>query len=260
MGSLEACLARGEDEIREAQQLRYKIFYEECGAVPDAWTALKRLDADKYDEHCDHLVVLDHACSQSRDQGRPKIVGAYRLLPGDRAGRAGGFYSANEYDMGPLLMRHADKRILELGRSCVIESYRHKRTIETLWCGLLAYIRAHQVDVVMGCASFPGAVPDVHAEALSYLAYYAGAKGEWRVQARPDRYWPMELIPRGSLDERSARDSLPPLIKGYLRLGACFGDGAVADAKFNTTDVFVVMPVDRIGMRYIRHFGGRGAI
>lgn len=136
-------------------------------------------------------------------------------------------------------------------------SYRNKRAIELLWRGLLVYIRAHQIEVLIGCASFPGIFPDEHAEALSYLAYYAGADGEWQVRARRDLYRPMAMISRETLDEQSACDSLSPLIKGYLRLGARFGDGAVVDVKFNTTDVFVVMPVDRMGLRYIHFFGGR---
>ncbi len=256
-GSLEARLACNDDEIQEAQRLRYQVFYEEGGAVPDARAAVTCIDADKFDEHCDHLIVIDHAWKNSSGKVRPKIVGVYRLLRGDKVADASGFYSAGEYDIAPLLKRHADKGILELGRSCVMASYRNKRAIELLWRGLLAYIRAHQIEVLIGCASFPGIVPGAHAEALSYLAHYAGAEGEWRVRARRDLYRPMAMISRKSLDERRARESLSPLIKGYLRLGARFGDGAVVDIKFNTTDVFVIMPVYHIDRRYIHFFGGR---
>lgn len=256
MGSLEARLARRKGEIRKAQRLRYEVFYKEGGAIPDAKTAFTRRDADKFDKYCDHLIVIDHAWTNKRGKVKPKIVGAYRLLRGDMAQKAGGFYSAGEYDIAPLLARHAGKRILELGRSCVLESHRSKRTIELLWRGLLAYIRAHQIDVMIGCASFPGVSPLAHAQALSYLAYYAGAQGEWRVKAKSDLYVPMAMAPRDSLDAKAAREALSPLIKGYLRLGARFGDGAVVDLKFNTTDVFVVMPVAEIGARYIEYFSG----
>jgi putative hemolysin len=254
MGSLEARLARGRKEIRKAQRLRYEVFYKEGGAIPDARTAFTRRDADRFDKYCDHLIVIDHDWKTASGRVKPKIVGAYRLLRGDMAQKAGGFYSAGEYDIAPLLARHAGKRILELGRSCVLESHRSKRAIELLWRGLLAYIRAHRIDVLIGCASFPGVSPRAHAEALSYLAYFAGAEGEWRVKAHSDLYLPMAMIAKDTLDEKSAREALSPLIKGYLRLGARFGDGAVVDIKFNTTDVFVVMPVDRIGARYIDHF------
>lgn len=256
MGSLEARLARRKGEIRKAQRLRYDVFYKEGGAIPDAKTAFTRRDADKFDKYCDHLIVIDHAWTNKRGKVKPKIVGAYRLLRGDMAQKAGGFYSAGEYDIAPLLARHAGKRILELGRSCVLESHRSKRTIELLWRGLLAYIRAHQIDVMIGCASFPGVSPLAHAQALSYLAHYAGAQGEWRVKAKTDLYVPMAMAPKDSLDAKAAREALSPLIKGYLRLGARFGDGAVVDLKFNTTDVFVVMPVAEIGARYIEYFSG----
>jgi putative hemolysin len=256
LGSLEARLARGKGEIRKAQRLRYDVFFKEGGAIPDARTAFTRRDADRFDKYCDHLIVIDHAWKNARGKTRPKVVGAYRLLRGDMAREAGGFYSAGEYDIAPLLARHAGKRVLELGRSCVLESHRSKRAIELLWRGLLAYIRAHRIDVVFGCASFPGVSPLAHAQALSYLAHYAGAQGEWQVRARSDLHLQMALIAKDALDAKEARDALSPLVKGYLRLGARFGDGAVVDLKFNTTDVFVVMPVARIDARYLDYFGG----
>jgi putative hemolysin len=256
LGSLEARLARGKREIRKAQRLRFDVFYKEGGAIPDAKTAFTRRDADRFDKYCDHLIVIDHAWTNKRGKVKPKIVGAYRLLRGDMAQKAGGFYSAGEYDIAPLLARHSGKRILELGRSCVLETHRSKRTIELLWRGLLAYVRAHKIDVMIGCASFPGVSPLVHAQALSYLAHHAGAQGEWKVKAKSDLYLPMAMIGRDALDAKQAKDALSPLIKGYLRLGARFGDGAVVDIKFNTTDVFVVMPVAEMSQRYVDYFSG----
>jgi len=236
--------------------MRYEVFYKEGGAIPDAKTAFTRRDADKFDKYCDHLIVIDHDWKNKRGKVKPKIVGVYRLLRDDRAQEAGGFYSAGEYDIAPLLARHSGKRILELGRSCVLETHRSKRTIELLWRGLLAYIRAHKIDVLIGCASFPGVSPLAHAQALSYLAHYAGAQGEWKVKAKSDLYLPMAMISKDALDAKQAKDALSPLIKGYLRLGARFGDGAVVDIKFNTTDVFVVMPVAEMSQRYVDYFSG----
>lgn len=256
IGSLEARLARGKKEIRKAQRLRHQVFYVEGGAIPDARTAFTRRDADRFDKYCDHLIVIDHAAKNKRGKAKPKIVGAYRLLTDDMAAKAGGFYSAGEYDIAPLLARHAGKRVLELGRSCVLAEYRGKRAIELLWRGLLAYIRARRIDVMIGCASFPGVSPLAHAQALSYLAHYAGAEETWRVRARGDLYKPMAMLPKEAIDPKKAREALSPLIKGYLRLGARFGDGAVVDVRFNTTDVFVVMPVAEIDARYIEYFGG----
>lgn len=256
LGALEVRLARGKREVRKAQRLRYDVFYKEGGAIPDARTAFTRRDADRFDKYCDHLIVIDHAAQTRRGKIRPKIVGAYRLMRDDMARKAGGFYSESEYDVGPLLVRHAGKRALELGRSCVLAPYRSKRTIELLWRGLLAYVRAHDIDVMFGCASLHGANPLAHAQALSYLAHYAPAEEAWRVSARDELHTPMRMLARDAFDPRKARDALSPLIKGYLRLGARFGDGAVVDRKFNTTDVFVVMPVAEIDARYLEFFGG----
>ncbi|MGJ0502855.1 MAG: GNAT family N-acetyltransferase [Methylocystis sp.] len=256
LGSLEVRLARGKKELRKAQRLRYEVFYKEGGAIPDARTAFTRRDADRFDKFCDHLIVIDHAAQTRRGRIKPKIVGAYRLMRDDMARKAGGFYSEGEYDVAPLLSRHAGKRALELGRSCVLAPYRGKRTIELLWRGLLAYVRGHDIDVMFGCASLHGANPLAHAQSLSYLAHYAPAEENWRVSAREELHTPMRMLARDAFDARKARDALSPLIKGYLRVGARFGDGAVVDRKFNTTDVFVVMPVADIDARYLEFFGG----
>lgn len=256
LGTLEVRLARGRKEVRKAQRLRYQVFYKEGGAIPDARTAFTRRDADRFDKFCDHLIVIDHAAQTRRGKIRPKIVGAYRLMRDDMAAKAGGFYSESEYDVAPLLARHAGKRALELGRSCVLAPYRSKRTIELLWRGLLAYVRAHDIDVMFGCASLHGANPLAHAQALSYLAHYAPATDDWRVSAREELHTPMRMLAHDAFDPRKARDALSPLIKGYLRVGARFGEGAVVDRKFNTTDVFVVMPVAEIDVRYLEFFGG----
>ena len=256
IGSLEVRLARGKKEVRKAQRLRYDVFYREGGALPDAKTAFTRRDADRLDKFCDHLIVIDHEARNRRGKIKPRVVGAYRLLRDDVAPRAGGFYSASEYDIAPLLTRHRGKRILELGRSCVLEPYRSKRTIELLWRGLLAYVRHYRIDALIGCASLPGANPLAHAMALSFLAHHARADEEWRVTACRDLYVPMEILAKEAVDPRKGLEALSPLIKGYLRLGAKFGDGAVADRKFNTTDVFVVMPVADMDARYLDYFSG----
>lgn len=256
LGALEVRLARGKREVRAAQRLRYEVFYEEGGALPSPKSAFTRRDIDRFDKFCDHLIVIDHAWKTARGRTKSKVVGVYRLLRGDMAIKAGGFYSAGEYDLAPLLARHSGARILELGRSCVLGTHRSKRTIELLWRGLLAYIRAHRIDVMFGCASFPGADPSEHADALSYLAYYARAENEWAASAHLDRYVSMAMIAKEQLEPKKAREGLSPLIKGYLRLGARFGDGAVVDTSFNTTDVFVVMPIKEIDNRYIDYFSG----
>jgi len=255
VGALEVRLASTKKEIRKAQRLRFKVFFKEGGALADAKTALTRRDGDRFDKHCDHLIVIDHAARNRFGKTKPKVVGAYRLLRSDVAFAKCGFYSSDEYNISELILRHPHKRFLELGRSCVLSAYRGKRTIDLLWRGILAYIRHHDIDVLMGCASFEGANAFAHAMALSYLAHYASASAEWRVRARERRHVPMEILSRESVDQRRALAGLPPLVKGYLRVGAMFGDGAVIDRKFNTVDVFVVMPVRLMDARYLEHFG-----
>ena len=182
-------------------------------------------------------------------------MGAYRLLRQEAADSNFGFYSAQEYDIAPLLARHEGKRFLELGRSCVLAPYRSKRVLDLLWRGIGLYIAHHRIDVMFGCASFEGVDPAQHARALSFLRHCAPSRPDWRVRALPDRHVAMTATSPEDFDRRSALAELPPLVKGYLRCGATFGEGAVVDHQFGTTDVFVVMPVADIDPRVFGRFG-----
>jgi putative hemolysin len=253
LGSLEVRLARTAADVRRAQRLRFDVFYREMSAVPAAATRLARRDIDLYDAVCDHLLVIDHAAAGGA--GRPSVVGTYRLLRQEVAERQGGFYSAAEFDVAALLARHRDARFLELGRSCVLPPYRNRRTVELLWHGIWSYVLAHRLDVMIGCASLEGTDPDALALPLSFLHHFARAADPWRVSALAQRRVEMNRLPAAAIDRKAALHALPPLIKGYLRLGATIGDGAVIDRQFGTTDVFIVLPVAAISTRYIGHFG-----
>src|SRR5277367_6432875 len=253
IGSLELRLATTKKEIRQAQKLRYRIFFEEGGATPDRTARLIRRDICAFDRVCDHLIVLDHAAA-SRGAAA-KVVGAYRLLRQDVAEANFGFYSAGEFDIAPLFARHQGKRFLELGRSCVAEGYRSKPTLELLWRGIWAYVQHHRIDAMFGCASLNGACPTDHVLSLSYLGRVAAADAQWSADAAVGRGVEMAFLPPEAIDPRAAVRTLPPLIKGYWRLGAKFGPQAVVDPKFGTTDVFVIMPIADIEERYIRYFG-----
>jgi putative hemolysin len=257
IGPLEVRLARTEREIRTAQALRYRVFYEEMAAVPDERTRAGRRDIDRFDALCDHLLVLDHDDRATRRfrTDQPRVVGTYRLLRPEVADANGGFYSAAEFEIADLTARHPGLRFLELGRSCVLGPYRDKRTIELLWHGIWAYVLRHRIDVMIGCASLPGSDPDRLALPLSFLHHFAAAAPEWRASARPDRRVEMDRMPREAVDARTALQQLPPLVKGYLRLGAGIGDGAVVDRQFGTTDVLIVLPVAAISSRYLSHYG-----
>lgn len=252
IGNLETRLARNASEIDAAQAVRYKVFVEEMKAqIPQDADRRKR-DADAWDLVCDHLLVLDTSI-----EGDPEdqIVGTYRLLRQDVAARTGGFYSASEFSVGTLLERHPDKKFMELGRSCVLPEYRTKRTVELLWQGNWAYALKYGVDAMFGCGSFPGVIPEEHALALSFLHHNVVVSGEWDVSARPELYRTMDLMPVEAINMRKALAALPPLIKGYMRLGAMVGSGAVVDHAFRTTDVLIVLPITNISGRYLNYYG-----
>jgi putative hemolysin len=254
IGRLEVSLARDKRDIKCLQKLRYEIFYEHGPAVADIVTRLKRRDVDDFDKICDHLMVVDRSRPQLFSSGSSPI-GTYRLLRQEVADKHRGFYSAGEFDISGLLQRHAGLRFLELGRSCVLPAYRSKRVIELLWHGVWSYVRDHRIDVMIGCASFEGTDSDKLARSLSFLHHFARAPERWRAAARSVRRIEMNMMPKNDIDTRRVWRELPPLVKGYLRVGAVVGDGAVIDRQFGTTDVLVVLPVAEINARYISHFG-----
>jgi L-ornithine Nalpha-acyltransferase len=252
IGNLETRLARTEREIDAAQAVRYRVFVEEMNAQlpPDAMR--RQRDVDAYDSFCDHLLVLDRSIEGDTED---QIVGTYRLLRQQVAMANGGFYSASEFDIAPLLARHPTVQFMELGRSCVLPAYRTKRIVELLWQGNWAYALKHGMGAMFGCASFPGIRPESHALALSFLHQNVLAKGEWAVEALPHLNCNMDLMPSEAVNPKKALMALPPLIKGYMRLGAMVGSGAVVDHAFNTTDVLIVLPIASISDRYLNYYG-----
>ncbi|KQO77065.1 GNAT family N-acetyltransferase [Agrobacterium sp. BA1120] len=253
IGPLETRLARNDREIDAAQHVRFRVFVEEMGARLPADAMRRNRDADAFDAVCDHLLVLDNSIEGDTED---QIVGTYRLLRQETAFAHNGFYSASEFDIEGLIARHPGKSFMELGRSCVLPEYRTKRTVELLWQGNWAYAVRHRMDAMIGCASFPGVQPEAHALALSFLHHTCGAKGDWAAQALPELYREMDMMPMEAINPRRALFAMPPLIKGYMRLGAMFGSGAVVDHAFNTTDVLVILPVSSIAGRYINYYGG----
>ncbi|MFZ1110465.1 MAG: GNAT family N-acyltransferase [Rhodomicrobium sp.] len=259
IGNLEVRLARSIGDIKRAQRLRFDVFYREMAAVADARTLHKKRDEDDFDAICDHLLVIDKTTERTAKRPWPrrsKVVGTYRVLLQEIAEQNQGFYTQGEYDIAPLIARkRATHRFMELGRSCVLKPYRNRRSVELLWQGLWTYIREHGANVMIGCASFPGTDPKAHALALSFLHHYARAPEEWLVSAHPELRVDMNMMPKEEVNVKEALKVMPPLIKGYLRLGAYVGDGAVVDKQFGTTDVLIIMPVEAIDSRYFSHFG-----
>lgn len=247
-GGLEARLARTVEDIEAAQSLRYRVFYDEMKARPSVETAALRRDADSFDAVCDHLLVVD----PGRRDLPGGVVGTYRLLRRSEARAHGRFYSADEYDVS--IFEDYPGETLELGRSCVERDYRNRSTMQLLWRAIAVYVFHHDIAVMFGCASLPGTDPEELGLQLSYLYYYHLAPPALRPRALEERFVDMRIVPREGIEPRAALGEMPPLIKGYLRLGGFVGDGAVVDHQFNTTDVSIVVKTDLVTDKYYRHY------
>lgn len=228
------CLAVDDVEIAEAQQLRYKVFADEMGArLP---TADLGLDIDAYDVLCDHLLVRDTLTSE--------VVGTYRILPPSSADKAS-YYSEQEFDL--TRFHFLRPRMAELGRSCVHPDYRSGAVIALLWQGLADYMTRHGFEYVVGCASI-GMADGGHLAASVYrhVSKKHMSPVEWRA-------FPRNPLPLESLDNGTP-GLPPPLIKGYLRLGAMVCGEPAWDPDFKTADLLMLLPMKQINHSYMRHF------
>lgn len=239
-------LATSDEDLHRAQRLRYEVFVEELGAAGPLVDHAARLERDHLDPFFDHLLLID---TRSDD-----VVGVYRLMRQCAAQRAGGFYSAAEYDLGPLIA--SKRRILELGRSCLRRDVRGGIAMHQLWAGLAQYVARHKIEVLFGVASFHGTDIAALAQPLSLLHHRHLAPECHRVRARESAYQDMALIEESALDRKAAMMQIPSLIKAYLRLGGTVGEGAFIDRSFNTVDVCLIMDTARLSDRQARIYGG----
>ncbi len=239
-------LAQTLEDLQAAQRLRYDVFVSELGGQGDMVDHALRLERDAFDPYCDHLLLKEISSGN--------VVGVYRLLRTEQAAQAGGFYSASEYDLGPLIA--SGRRILELGRSCLHPKVRGGTAMHQLWSALARYVARHRIEVLFGVASFHGTDVTVLAQSLSLLHHRHLAPPELRVRARMKSFQNMALIDEADLDRRAAMVKIPSLIKAYLRLGGCVGEGAFVDHAFNTVDVCLVMDTARLSVRQARIYGG----
>ncbi|UUX52128.1 GNAT family N-acetyltransferase [Nisaea acidiphila] len=247
-GTLEVRLAAGPEDVLAAKQLRYRVFYDEMGATPSPAARDSRLDEDSFDDVADHLLVLDHQLGD----GPEAVVGTYRLIRRSAAGTAGGFYTADEFDISRLVAQPGE--ILELGRSCTAAGYRTRPTMQLLWKGIAAYVFQNDISLMFGCASLPGNDAEALRTQLAYLYHQHLAPERIRATALPERYLEMDRMPVEEIDLRRTAAALPPLIKGYLRLGGYVGHGAVVDHQFNTTDVCVIVETSNVSDKYYKHY------
>ncbi len=233
----EARLARDAAEIRAAQALRYEVFVAELGGDGPMVDHGARLEQDRFDPLCDHLVLLD----------RGAVVGVYRLMRGDQAAEGLGFYSASEYDLAPLTA--SERPLLELGRSCLHRDYRGGAAMMHLWAALADYVQAHGIEILFGVASFHGTDVAKLSQPLSHLHHAHLAPPALRVRAQPQHFQRMDLLPADQIDRKQAMLATPALIKAYLRLGGFVGEGAFIDHAFNTTDICLVMDTAKMNAR-----------
>lgn len=245
--AIEIRLARAE-EIEAVQRLRYKVFYEELAAIPTEEMKKLGRDINEFDEVADILVVLDNEIEDPKN----RIVGTYRLLRQEVAEKYGHFYTSDEYDISPL--QESGEKLLEVGRSCVLEPYRTRLLIQKMWAGIADYVAKHKIGLMFGCASFPGTDVSKIEKELSYLYHYHLADPAMCPSVLPQHRVEMNLIPKEELDAKRVFAGLPPLVKGYLRLGASIGDGAFIDRQWNSVDVCIVMPTLQVTERYMRHY------
>ena len=247
-GNLAVRIAANAREIEAAQRLRYRIFYGEMGGFPDEEVKRQQRDFDKFDEYCDHLLVLDHDLPDTADQ----VVGTYRLLRRSKMLKLGHFYSESEFNMAAI--RSTEGEILELGRSCVDARYRNRSLMNLLWRGIGTYVENYSIKLMFGCASFPGTNINEHALSLAYLYHYHLAPEDMRLIALEDQYVEMNLMPKEAIDVKEAFAALPALIKGYLRINGYVGSGAVIDPHCNTLDVGIVVKTDSVTEKYAQRY------
>jgi len=238
-------------DLEAAQRLRYRVFVQELGADGPMVDHDAGIERDAFDPVFDHLVLIDLNLPRGAH-----VVGAYRLLRGDVARDLGRFYSEDEYDLAPL--RASGRKLLELGRSCLDPAYRGGAAMYHLWHGLADYVTVHGIEILFGVASFPGTDVQALAEPLSYLHRHHLAQPELRLRSRV--YVPMDILPDAAIDRRQAMLETPALIKAYLRLGGCVGDGAYVDHAFGTTDVCLVMDTARMNEKQKAIYAKAGRI
>ncbi len=227
-------LAQHEDEIRESQRLRFKVFAQEMGATLKS--AADELDYDRFDQYCKHLIV--------RDRETGEVIASTRVLLDVDARRAGGYYSEGEFDMQPLIARCGP--LMEIGRTCVHANYRRGAAIAVLWSGLAKCFELREYSRMIGCASIP--MQDGGTEALSAF--------QWLVQHNLviNSFGVMPRLPLPAIAGMPPAPMLPPLIKAYVRLGARICGTPCWDPDFNSADLLVVLDPQEIRSRYARHF------
>ena len=253
LGSLVSRLATSDAEIRQAQELRYRVFCDELALGQSPVSTLAGRDADRWDKICDHILIYD--TGQGAQSEKAPVATSRLLSSAVAVNQSSGFYSQDEFDVEGLMERYPELDFLELGRTCVSPNWRTRRCMELLWHAMWAYAIDRDTDVLIGCASFLGTDYHQFAEPLSYLFHNHRAPDHWNAPATADASFSMNLKKPLDIDPKAAFHTLPPLIKGYLRLGAWTSGEAVIDRQFGTVDILVILPVANINPRHVAYYG-----
>lgn len=262
-------------QVAAAQRLRHRVFAEELGATIE--TSVAGLDTDEFDARCDHLIV--------REEPSGAVVGTYRMLPPGRTAGTSRWYAEGEFDVSALAPLRDD--LVEIGRSCVDPAHRTGAVINLMWAGIARYLHLRGLRWLGGCASVP--LADGGADAAAVWREVAARHlcppplrvrphRPWLAEpgavrhraepgggsAEPSRAGSAEPSPAGSAEPSTdgpastsrGRASMPPLLRGYLRLGAWVCGEPAYDPDFNVADLYVLLSLDRMHPRYLRHFLG----
>ena len=243
-------IAEKKSELKKAQALRYSVFYKEKKAIPTISKKILRLDYDKVDKFADHLIVID----KNRKGIKNKIVGTYRLLRGDIAAHCGGFYTSSEFDLSKILNSYKNNQILELGRSCVHQDYRNGTIMNLLWKAIAEYVKLYDIKILLGCASFHGTDVTIYTNELSYLRKNFSLPDELSVKSLDTKIYPVYTQINSNTNDLRTFVKLPPLIKGYLRIGGKVSHDCFVDYKFNTIDLCVIVTTDNIDEKYKKKY------
>ena len=243
-------IAEKKSELKKAQALRYSVFYKEKKAIPTISKKILRLDYDKVDKFADHLIVID----KNRKGAKNKIVGTYRLLRGDIAAHCGGFYTSSEFDLSKILNSYKNNQILELGRSCIHQDYRNGTIMNLLWKAIAEYVKLYDIKILLGCASFHGTDVMKYTNELSYLRKNFPLPDELSVKSLDPKTYPAYTEINSNTDDLKTFIKLPPLIKGYLRIGGKISHDCFVDYKFNTIDLCVIVATNNIDEKYKKKY------
>lgn len=232
-------LAGGEEDLRKAMNLRYRVFGQEMGAR--LGSEIAQIDRDRFDEYCHHMLVKDTASGE--------VVGYSRILTDEGAVAVGEYYSQTEFDISEVL--DTGLRYMEIGRTCVDPHYRGGAVMALLWSGLARFMDTRNIDVLMGCASI--SLSDGGYAASAAMAYLR----ESHMSLPGQRAYPRLPLPRRDSD-LIGKEQVPPLLQAYLRAGAVVCSEPYWDRAFDVADVFILLERNKINHRYMRHFLNEG--